>query len=73
VNITFRALIHSLVDLINEGEGRARHAREGHEVCDGREGSFLSMVNVLTDALYETPTPPDCFELVRTSNASPLR
>jgi hypothetical protein len=35
------ALVHTLVDLIDERERRARLLGEGHEVQDGGQGTFL--------------------------------
>lgn len=70
----FRALVHPLVDLIDEREWRPRHARERHEVRDGREGSFLSYVSP-TLALKRgiQLTPPDCLDPDRICKASSVR
>lgn len=41
VHVALHALVHALVDLVDESKGGLGELGQGHEVHDGREGAFL--------------------------------
>lgn len=42
VHVTLDALVHTLVDLVDEGKGSLSELGERHEVHDGSEGTLLN-------------------------------